>query len=336
MKQKIGKIVLVLGSLLLCFLIMEFAVRILDLPPRPLAQLPINSYRLSENPVIGYEFRPGYKPTEDPFDSSHKGYSINSDGFRDYEYKQIKSEKTKRIIAIGDSTTAGNGIPDLNNTYTKQLEILLNKDNNNDIHYEVLNMGVGGYHTMQEIETLKVKGLKYDPDIVFVTFCLNDFSIQSDGGVHRALSRKNYLSYQGSEHFGYFLRTSRLAFILYHRLKSQKSEHVKWYTENVLKNKTTVEAGLNLLSQLQQKHDFTVFVLILPRFTDPFQEYKSIDIHKKVFQAAEGLPGITVIDLLNDFKNVNHDAEKFSNDGIHMNEYGHKTMAEILLPIIKH
>ena len=121
---------------------------------------------------------------------------------------------------MGDSTTAGNGVPDLDKTYTKQLEKLLNTHNTTGIHYEVLNMGVGGYHTMQEIETLRVKGLKYNPDLVLVTFCVNDFDLHSDGGLYRKLLEQTRLSTRNTETelYSRLLKLSRLAFLIHHRL----------------------------------------------------------------------------------------------------------------------
>lgn len=340
MMKKIGYAGLILGSSVLALLVMEIFVRVLDVHPRPLAPLPIPSYRLSANPVIGYEYRPGYKPTDKPFDRAHKGYSISSTGFRDYEYEETKPEGTYRIVALGDSTTVGNGVQDIDKTYAKVLEKLLNRDNNTSMHYEVLNMGVGGYHTMQEIETLRVKGLKFKPDLVLVTFCMNDFSLHADGGVYEKLSKINQYSIRNTNPTLYnsFLRFSRLAFILHHRLNlnSSKTKYEQWYFENVLKGQSTVKAGFTLLSELQQKHGFSALVVILPEFSTPFDEYRSSVIHKKVFQAAQGLSGITVVDFLERFASRDNNAGKFSGDDfLHMNEYGHKAMAEMLLPTIR-
>ena len=51
-----------------------------------------------------------------------------------------------------------------------------------------------------------------------------------------------------------------------------------------------------LLSELQQKFDFKAFVLILPAFSEPFDQYKYKEIHDRVFRSAKDLPRITVID----------------------------------------
>jgi hypothetical protein len=116
------KILFILSSSVLGFLIIEIVARVLDLSPRPLAPLSIAEYRLSTNPVIGYEYLPGHKAIHDHFDPSHLGFATNSAGFRDYEYTEIKPENAFRVIILGDSTTAGNGVVDMHKTYAKQVE----------------------------------------------------------------------------------------------------------------------------------------------------------------------------------------------------------------------
>ncbi len=97
---------------------------------------------------------------------------INSDGFRDREFSKIKPENVFRIVFLGDSFTFGWGV-ELNDSLPKQLESLLNKRDDRVI-YEVLNFGVPGMNTWEEVEMFKNKGLRYDPDIVIVGFVTND------------------------------------------------------------------------------------------------------------------------------------------------------------------
>lgn len=341
MMKTLGKAGLALGTTVVGMLALEMTVRVLDIPPRPLAPLPIRTYQLSENRVIRYEFRPNYSPSESPFDPSHKGYAINSAGFRDDEFDEAKQEGTIRIIALGDSTTAGNGVPDVSRIFTQLLEKRLNESRGDeDPRYEVFNLGVGGYHTMQEVETLRVKGLEYDPDLILLTICMNDFSLHGDGGVVRRLRKINEASSSdgGAIVYNRLLELSRLAFIVHHRLRRPATEDSGWYEENVLEGRSTVGAGLQLLSKLQQRHGFGVLVVILPEFRAPFGEYRpqARSIHERVFDEARGLPGIAVVDLLESFASTGIDVSEFAwDDKLHMNEAGHATMAEILLPLIR-
>jgi len=57
--------------------------------------------------------------------------------------------------------------------YSERLEQILNQQKS-DFSYSVLNGGVGGYNTEQEMKWLKEKGLAFEPDVVIVGFVLND------------------------------------------------------------------------------------------------------------------------------------------------------------------
>ncbi|MHB8834577.1 MAG: SGNH/GDSL hydrolase family protein [Candidatus Methylomirabilia bacterium] len=340
MRNVVAKTLLAVSSVVLALLAAEIAVRILRIPPNPAAPLPIPSYRLSANPVIGYEYRPGNTSSEESFDDGHRGFVINSAGFRDSEHEANKPADVFRIVVLGDSTTAGNGTA-FEKIYTTQLEALLNSGRTGGRRYEVLNMGVGGYHTLQEIETLRTKGLAYHPDLVLVTFCLNDFFLQSDGGVYERLQKDNHLSAEpilktaSKTLLDRILRVSRLAFVVFHRLNLPGSTYEQWYSREVLRGQSPTRIGFTLLSQLQRKYGFSAYVLILPEFSSPFSEYQSYGFHNEVTFSAEGLSGFTIIDLLPYFALLDNNPRSFSSDSIHLNENGHEAMAGILLPLVR-
>ncbi|MDF1547400.1 MAG: SGNH/GDSL hydrolase family protein [Bacteroidales bacterium] len=92
-------------------------------------------------------------------------YTHNSSGFRGEEFK-AKSDK-KRIIAIGGSTTYGVGVSD-RQTWPFYLDSLL-KDN-----FEVLNFGIPGHSTVENIILASFYLSDYSPDIVIIQAGLND------------------------------------------------------------------------------------------------------------------------------------------------------------------
>jgi len=120
-------------------------------------------YRKSANPYLRYELIPAVKSGN---------IAINSDGFRGPEYSITKPANTFRIIMLGDSETFSIMLPQ-SDTLATQLENLLNQKSH-FLHYEVLNFGVEGYGTLQELEQLKTKGLKYNPDLLILNYVLND------------------------------------------------------------------------------------------------------------------------------------------------------------------
>lgn len=97
---------------------------------------------------------------------------INSDGFRDREFSIEKPPNTFRIIMSGDSIPFGQGV-EVEDTLPKQLESILNS-RQNSWNYEVLNFGVPGHNIREEVEMFKDNGLKYNPDLLIIVFCVND------------------------------------------------------------------------------------------------------------------------------------------------------------------
>jgi lysophospholipase L1-like esterase len=94
----------------------------------------------------------------------------NSEGFRDNEYARGKPPGKMRIAMIGDSFVLGWGVP-FEDTMAKVLERELNAPGD---RFEVINMGVGNYDSVMELELFKLKGLAFRPDIVLLVYFVND------------------------------------------------------------------------------------------------------------------------------------------------------------------
>lgn len=100
---------------------------------------------------------------------------INSLGMRDREYEIEKPSNTFRIAGLGDSTTFGWGM-ELSDIFLKQLETKLNNFDDR-LDYQVLNLGVAAYNTVQEIESFIVKYLKMSPDLIILFYMANDMAL---------------------------------------------------------------------------------------------------------------------------------------------------------------
>ena len=93
----------------------------------------------------------------------------NSNGLRiDKDIPYEKGSK-KRVLLLGDSFVYGYGLDDDETIAVKLQENL--GDN-----YEIINFGVDGYGTGQELLQFMEDGLKYHPDIVLLFFYPNDFT----------------------------------------------------------------------------------------------------------------------------------------------------------------
>lgn len=97
---------------------------------------------------------------------------FNSKGFRDYEYDYEKKNNAYRILILGDSLPAALQVS-LNETFPKILEQKLMANGKKD--YEVINTGVGGYGTENELLFVEFEGAKYNPDMVILAFAMSDF-----------------------------------------------------------------------------------------------------------------------------------------------------------------
>lgn len=99
-----------------------------------------------------------------------EGYlRINSLGYRDVEHAIEKSPKTFRIAVLGDSYAEARQVA-LEDTFWSYLQQHLNTcPALTDKHVEVLNFGIGGYGTTQELLTLQHHIWQFSPDMVLLT-----------------------------------------------------------------------------------------------------------------------------------------------------------------------
>ncbi len=125
------------------------------------------------DPVVGIKNRPGARGfiTCPEYDME---FVINSRGLRDREYPLAKPKGASRILCLGDSFTIGFGVRG-EETYPKILERRLAGEEVSGGTWEVLNAGVGGTGTAHQLAYYLHEGSRYEPDIVVLAMCANDF-----------------------------------------------------------------------------------------------------------------------------------------------------------------
>jgi hypothetical protein len=116
----------------------------------------------------GWTLRPGAQGVI--IEETQQYVHINGHGFRDQERSYEKAENTIRIAVLGNSWTEALQVP-LEKTYCSVLEHKLTEGSCfSGKRIEVLNFGVSGYSTAQELLLLRQEVWKYHPDIVIVAF----------------------------------------------------------------------------------------------------------------------------------------------------------------------
>lgn len=116
------------------------------------------------HPVLGWHLQP-----DAVFTYATAEFSVpvryNSKGWRDVERAYANSSGAYRIVVLGDSFMEAYSVP-LESAFSQVLETRLSAGR----PVEVINLGVGGYGTLQAWTALTLEGLKYRPDLVLLAF----------------------------------------------------------------------------------------------------------------------------------------------------------------------
>lgn len=149
-----------LAAIVLALLIAEFGLRIFHPIPYSLEQNMV----FEADPDTGYRLKPGGV-------GRFAGGALaaaNSRGLRNREVGP-KPRGSFRILALGDSLTAGAGV-EQDEAYPQVLERILARRTPRPI--EVVNAGVGGWDPFQYAQYFAREGLSFEPDLVLVGFSI--------------------------------------------------------------------------------------------------------------------------------------------------------------------
>ena len=301
-----------LASLALSLGVAELAVRGLDIAPE-FYPVQAGRFRLSKNPRIGYELVPD-------FDADGSGRMLdfrgkaNSLGFRDRERTPEKPDGTFRVIVLGDSIVQGLGIEHDEQVLTAIMEDELRESTQ---AVEVINFGVSGYATGQEVATLAEKGLALEPDLVLVCVCVNDTYLDC-GGILTALQR----SAAGKRPIASppaWLRGSALVRLGYGVWRGYTAASTEPIARDL--GRDTVSEALDELAQLSQAEGFEVCIVWFPRLAPPASPNDAL-LFQRVRATAQK-HSFDVYDLTPDFETC-LDSGPIAIDTIHPNVAGHR------------
>jgi hypothetical protein len=248
--------------------------------------------------------------------------SINSQGRRDKEVSLKKPAGTYRIVVLGDSVAFGARV-EAKDDFCTQLEWNLNA-RSESLRYEVLNFGVPGYGTWQQLSALKEKALAYDPDLVILAFVMNDLYDNNQAG---NLGYLNMTRVQGAakflrEHSAFyrFMREKVLS------VEAQVALRDPCAGADATFCWDTTERLLDQVVETTRQHDSKFVLVVFPIRSQTLAPDPNIEAHyQQVMAAYAHKKGIPEIDLLRAFTE-NRDDGLFVDD-YHPTEIGHSIAA---------
>jgi hypothetical protein len=159
------RLALMAGVLLVLFFVLEIVWRVWVFPAT--GRTLRSPAEASPYPDVGYVFRPNSVIRE-------KGWTfrLNSHGLREEEFPLVRPAGTFRILVLGDSMVASEGLQ-LDKPFVAVLEKGLNKALPGRT-FHTINAGHAGYNLVQELGYLRHYGLKFQPNLVIVAYHYND------------------------------------------------------------------------------------------------------------------------------------------------------------------
>lgn len=251
---------------------------------------------------------------------------INAAGFRDDEFPEEIPETSQRIVVLGDSVAWGWGVP-MEQAFPQVLERLLSHrvpvDQSPPVVY---NLAVDGYSTKQELRLLGTQGLPLQPDLVIISYVLNDPDTM-DGGLARyyAQPRLELLHLAGKA----FLRVKHLLggnATTNHRQGNYHQYIHAHYQDQIRKH-------FRQLGQISKEKKLPIVVALNPVFAfEAGAPYSWQNLHDAIEQLCNE-NDLEFIDLYRSFQGQN--SRDFSLDQWHPTAKGHAVIANTLVDYLQ-
>jgi hypothetical protein len=170
-KRLAARLALLGGTLVLCLLALEAAIRLLGAVSPPMTE---------RDPVVGQRLVRSFAGKV--YDAESKQSVLvrtDREGFRGPDRPYEKPQDVRRVAILGDSMIAALSVEE-DQTLVARLEQLLNRTSPGGPRWEVFNFGVPGASTGQELALWRATVRKYRPDVVLCAFFVgNDLADNS-------------------------------------------------------------------------------------------------------------------------------------------------------------
>jgi lysophospholipase L1-like esterase len=217
--------------------------------------------------------------------------------------EQAKPAGTTRILLLGDSFAFGVGVRD-EDTFARRIEARLAATAGRRV--EVLNAGVQGYNTHDEVVYLEKEWLAFEPDIVLVVFYLND-AYDDSAILNNGEALGIYYEQPGG-----LLKVSRLWDLIQHKFQQRRTSkaieqfyHQRYFAEasEFLENPgstrvdwTACKQALAHAADLSRQRGFKLGVVIFPELYHLDARHPFADVYALVERSCADL-GIPTLNL---------------------------------------
>jgi len=329
--QRTEKLWLVLGSVTLTLLAFELLAALLPIDPNVSADFAFyirqvdgdveESYNV-EDPYLMWRPSPGYDDGT---------YRINSMALRDDKYPAEKPANTVRILALGDSSTFGHGVP-LAETYHSLLEARLSKEHG---PVEVINAGVTGYTAAQGWAYYHYFGEALQPDIVTFYFGPNDIKDHT-----LPMSDAQVLDAGGPTMVRAIKK--RVLHLAAYRLIRRLVVSIKGAMAPETTQRRVPPADfvrfIELLHERLQSRGATLVLIsppLNPRVARNFPGTRNIEEIRVLLRSASQRLGIPLVEVPEMTETAPTDGERYFLDTYHPNAAGHARLAERLYAVME-
>lgn len=159
-RGRVTNVILMLGSFAVSLLVAEVALRVHE----PMNARSSQDFRIPD-PTYGWVLEPGASYVNGRADTVHS-VTYNARGFRDVDHTLGKPDGRFRVLVLGDSFMEGYSVAHEDSFHRR----LRARAAEAEWDIEVINLGVGGYGTLQEYLVLRDEGWLYEPDLVLLAF----------------------------------------------------------------------------------------------------------------------------------------------------------------------
>lgn len=270
-------------------------------------------YRVA--PRVGYEIIPNVSE------------QVNALGMRGTERPEKKPEGGFRVLVLGDSIAYGVGVS-MTDTFAAKLEDRLRAEVK-DRYVDVLNAGVSGYNTSQQLAVLESRLERHGPDVVVLSYCPND--IDSTPMLFKAGDEFCFYCVGAEPRLypAWWIENSAL----FRRVVVAREAAFRSLTEKD-RSRTENLAALREMATKLAAAKIPFVVVIFPYLLESLKKYppQNVELHREVKSIVDGAGGMT-IDFLPIWLDRDHRSLRNRLDAadyVHPNEDGHREAADLL------